>query len=176
MTQGVKSDLPQKDCVQCLIKFQPRTNHQRYCSLSCKNKFIYWKEHKKRLEWNKQWYAGKKKQNPDFWKEKYQKTKASPTYRQRMNLSNRKGNKKLRQTVINHYGGSCECCKESNLEFLAIDHINGGGTKHRKQMTGKFNSIYRFLKSNKFPTGYRVLCHNCNSSIGFYGYCPHKKL
>jgi hypothetical protein len=20
---------------------------------------------------------------------------------------------------------------------------------------------------------YRVLCHNCNMALGFYGYCPH---
>jgi len=25
-----------------------------------------------------------------------------------------------------------------------------------------------------YPTGFRVLCHNCNQAIGLYGYCPHK--
>jgi hypothetical protein len=23
---------------------------------------------------------------------------------------------------------------------------------------------------------YRVLCHNCNTALGFYGYCPHQPL
>ena len=22
---------------------------------------------------------------------------------------------------------------------------------------------------------YRLLCHNCNQSMGWYGYCPHQK-
>jgi hypothetical protein len=30
------------------------------------------------------------------------------------------------------------------------------------------------LRQNSYPTGYRVLCHNCNFALGHYGYCPHK--
>lgn len=26
---------------------------------------------------------------------------------------------------------ACSCCGESTIEFLSIDHINGGGTSHR---------------------------------------------
>src|SRR5882672_7469248 len=47
----------------------------------------------------------------------------------------RKGNEYWRQRylrykkqVIDHYGGKCECCNESELVFLALDHIHGGGT------------------------------------------------
>jgi hypothetical protein len=65
----------------------------------------------------------------------------------------------------------CDCCGETTLEFLSIDHVNGGGSKHRKELNGI--SIYAWLKRNKYPVGFRVLCHNCNLSIGYYGYCPH---
>jgi hypothetical protein len=30
------------------------------------------------------------------------------------------------------------------------------------------------LIKNNFPDGFQVLCHNCNMSIGLYGYCPHQ--
>ncbi len=57
------------------------------------------------------------------------------------------------------YGG-CKCigCGETELVVLSIDHINGGGSKHRKTLTANF---YNWLKTNKFPPGYRVLCMNC---------------
>jgi hypothetical protein len=32
----------------------------------------------------------------------------------------------------------------------------------------------KVIKEN-FPPEYRVLCHNCNQSHGWYGYCPHEK-
>jgi len=44
-------------------------------------------------------------------------------------------NTEIRMTVLKHYGGTppkCACCGESHLEFLAIDHIKGGGIKERK--------------------------------------------
>lgn len=78
--------------------------------------------------------------------------------------------------VLTHYGGNppkCACCGETHIEFLTIDHINGGGCKHRKQIGT--NNINRWLIKNNFPEGYRVLCMNCNTSRGFYGYCPHQE-
>lgn len=74
--------------------------------------------------------------------------------------------------TLQHYGGKCDCCGESNKEFLAFDHINGDGNKHRKQENIK--NLAKWLRQNKYPKGFRVLCHNCNFSIGAYGYCPHQ--
>lgn len=82
-----------------------------------------------------------------------------------------------RITVLEHYSGGhthCACCSEDKIEFLTIDHINGGGTEHRRCI-GNGRSIYRWLKNNGYPDGFRVLCMNCNMSIGHYGYCPHQK-
>lgn len=80
-------------------------------------------------------------------------------------------NQQLRLIAINKYGGKCACCEENKLEFLAIDHIDGGGGKHRRTISG---SIFQWLKKNNYPVnGYRVLCHNCNLSLAFYKHCPH---
>ena len=118
-------------------------------------------------------YFEKYKNDPDYVKHRsevnkkwYQKNK------ERSNLKSRKNEKRIRLEVLNHYGGKCACCGESRHEFLAIDHISGGGRKHRSAIGGK---IHRWLQRNNFPEGFRVLCHNCNMSLGLYGYCPHQR-
>jgi hypothetical protein len=83
-------------------------------------------------------------------------------------------NKKIK--VIEEYGGTCACCGDNTIEFLTIDHINGGGGKHRKSLNITSGaSFYDWLIRNDYPSGYRVLCMNCNGALGFYGYCPHER-
>lgn len=79
--------------------------------------------------------------------------------------------RKVRSEVLAHYGGRCACCNEACLSFLGINHIQDGDNQHRKS---RRTPLYPWLKKNKFPTGFRVLCHNCNMALGFYGYCPHQ--
>lgn len=76
-----------------------------------------------------------------------------------------------RLSVIQHYGGLCACCGEKEYKFLAIDHINGGGDKHRRALGPA--GIVNWLIMQGFPEGFQILCHNCNSAKGFYGSCPH---
>src|SRR3990167_2782356 len=81
----------------------------------------------------------------------------------------------LKQKVINGYGGKCECCNESILEFLTLDHINDDGAEHRRKLRSRQSRrLYDDIIWRNFPSGFRVLCFNCNSARGFYGYCPHK--
>jgi len=84
---------------------------------------------------------------------------------------NKERRQKLRLAAIEYYGGICICCGESEMNFLCIDHIGGGGNAHRKQMTTK--SIGEWLYVNNYPDNFRVLCHNCNMAEGIYGSCPH---
>jgi hypothetical protein len=74
-----------------------------------------------------------------------------------------------RTFCLEKYGNKCVCCGESNVEFLAFDHIDGGGTQHRK----KVGNITTWIVRNNFPDNIRILCHNCNQARGYYGYCPH---
>ena len=85
----------------------------------------------------------------------------------------------VRLKVLIHYGGNppkCACsgCNESHVEFLTIDHINGGGRKHRRKV-GSGHNFFLWLIRNNFPEGYQVLCMNCNWAKGNYGMCPHNK-
>lgn len=80
---------------------------------------------------------------------------------------------RVRAGVLEAYGGEfprCACCGTEKTEFLAVDHINGGGNKHRKEINA---NLYVWLRNNNYPKGFRLLCHNCNFSISAYGYCPH---
>jgi len=80
---------------------------------------------------------------------------------------------KCKKLVFEHYGKKCSCCGESIQEFLTIDHINGGGTKHREKIGRKIN---RWLVSNEFPKGFQTLCFNCNWGKHINGgICPHKQ-
>lgn len=90
----------------------------------------------------------------------------------------RQRTKRLRMRVISAYGGACACCGETNYEFLAIDHVGGGGARERRTVPA-LSGTYSFCKHIEalgFPSCYRVLCHNCNMARGFYGRCPHESI
>lgn len=78
-----------------------------------------------------------------------------------------------KEKTLNAYGGCiCSCCGETKLPFLTIDHINGGGNKHRREIG---TDLYRWLRINNFPPGFRVLCMNCNFATRYGKSCPHEK-
>lgn len=98
-----------------------------------------------------------------------------PCNAQLAKAGNKRARDKLRLQILTHYGNGvarCVCCGEDLLEFLVLDHINGGGGTERKKYPG-----YLWIRLRKlgFPPGYRTLCSNCNHSYGRYGYCPHQK-
>lgn len=94
---------------------------------------------------------------------------------EKRNAISRKWMLNCKHKVFAHYGEICACCKESQFEFLSIDHIDGGGCQHRKDLgnAGRGTQFYRWLIRNNYPEGYRTLCYNCNCAYGFFGYCPH---
>jgi hypothetical protein len=79
----------------------------------------------------------------------------------------RKYNDKLKIEVLTRYGnGECKCvkCGEDRFPCLSIDHINGGGSKHRKSLSKNGCSgvrFYKWLKDNNYPVGFQTLCMNC---------------
>ncbi len=68
--------------------------------------------------------------------------------------------------VLTHYGnGKCVCvmCGFDDLRALSLDHINGGGQKHRREIgrTQSGVSFYGYLIKHGFPQGFQTLCMNC---------------
>jgi len=95
--------------------------------------------------------------------------------RDKYNQSQRELNHQLRDEAIDAYGGKCKCCGETRREFLTIDHIDGNGRKHRREIGVRGSDFYGWLKQNNYPKGFQVLCFNCNCGKGTYSVSPHDK-
>ena len=68
---------------------------------------------------------------------------------------------KKKKKVISHYSNGkmcCNICGETFLPMLQIDHINNDGNLDSKGGS----SLYNWIITNNFPTGYQVLCAVCN--------------
>lgn len=80
-----------------------------------------------------------------------------------------------KQTVIQHYGGKCECCGETIPEFLTMDHINGNGGQIRQSGRHQGGDKWAQVINEGFPGDLRILCYNCNEGTHINrGICPHK--
>ena len=79
----------------------------------------------------------------------------------------------IRNEVFTAYGNQCACCGEIEFPFLAIDHINGIVQEGQKKKMGIELCVW--LRKHNFPSGYRILCHNCNAAVRWGQICPHQK-
>lgn len=163
-----------KLCSKCLRKF-PATNENFYVAkgnrdgLHGKCKSCWSKSNKEYFERNPEVYErNKQKATNSYWKD-------PETHKEK----GRERNRLLRLDALNAYSNrdpKCACCAEAALDFLVIDHIDGGGNNHRREIgCGSGSHTYLWLKKNNYPAGFRVLCHNCNMALGLYGKCPHEK-
>lgn len=81
---------------------------------------------------------------------------------------------KVRNLIFDHYGRVCVCCGEDEIIFLSIDHIDGGGNHHRREV-GSGSEMYQWLVNTNFPEGFQVLCYNCQMGKYKNGVCPHAR-
>lgn len=93
-------------------------------------------------------------------------------------IRNKQRHYEAKLKVLAHYSNGtmkCQCpgCDVYQLEFLSIDHVNGGGTQHRNTFKGA-RTFYEFLVKEGYPEGLMTLCYNCNLAKGFFGKCPHQ--
>ena len=90
----------------------------------------------------------------------------------------------LKKEVFTHYSKSlkCICCGVKGIEFLTIDHIipKREMAKNKELIQKKFTSklkgeaLSKWLKKNNYPSGFQILCWNCNFAKGVLGKCPHQ--
>lgn len=73
------------------------------------------------------------------------------------------------------FGGPiCVCCGETELEFLSLEHPNGGGTEFRRRTE---ETTYRWLRTHNYPKNIKleILCMNCQfGRKSGNGRCPHE--
>ena len=65
----------------------------------------------------------------------------------------------------------CNFCGCEIERWLTIDHIKGGGTKHRKELGISDNiMLYRLVAADSnAKSKYRILCGGCNFYLPLYG-------
>lgn len=103
-----------------------------------------------------------------------------PTGRTRPEIV-RRYKQNLRREALRVFGGnppSCACCGELLERFLTLDHVNGGGNKHRRELSSSPGPVgwVAAIKRNgwKSEEPIQVLCYNCNMGRSVNGgICPH---
>lgn len=95
-------------------------------------------------------------------------------YREQSRRNQAGTRKRLRDQMIEAYGGRCTCpsCPEVNSAFLTLEHIGGTGKQHRAEVG---SHAYTDLRKRGWPQeGYTLLCWNCNAMTRFGRTCPHE--
>ena len=142
----------------------------------------YHHAHPKAIKKRKQQYYKDNKEHLTQAKKKFDQ--ARPTYshdyymknRERIQAKNKRFNRKQTEAAIRHYTNgkmSCACCSITGLPFLTFDHIHGDGAAHRKRK--HYGRIGAWLVRNGFPSGFQVLCFNCNCAKRDNDVCPHQE-
>lgn len=74
--------------------------------------------------------------------------------------------KNIKLFIFNHYGNKCDIYSQTNIDLLSIDHIDGNGRQHRKEILGidSGTAFYKWVSKN-LPTNLRLLCFNCNCQV-----------
>lgn len=88
--------------------------------------------------------------------------------REEHNARGTKAKNKLKSEVFSVYScgnPKCNHCGTTELELLTIDHVNGDGSKHRREIFNNNRSggykMYQWIKRNDYPKDFQVLCYNC---------------
>jgi 5-methylcytosine-specific restriction endonuclease McrA len=97
-----------------------------------------------------------------------------PRDRARLRSWQKEHNQKKRLEVLQHYGGKCVCCGQTNPLFLTIDHKNSDGNRDpraRGRSGFRISGLGWYMKLIKlgFPDDFQVLCWNCNHAKEIYG-------
>jgi hypothetical protein len=80
----------------------------------------------------------------------------------------------LKAEAVAAYGGRCACpgCHVHHAELLTIDHINGDGGAHRKQLGRSSRDFCKWLKKQGYPAAFQALCGSCNLAKSDRPQCP----
>lgn len=154
----------------------------------------YRKWRAKHPDYHKKWLKRRRREDPEWFERKRQKALiASRVKRREMgilpktklpkeelnrrrNAARKKYTAKLRYEMLEHYGSLCVCCGEEEPTFLCIDHIDGQ-IPEMKRFGKKLTAgplLLIWMKKQNWPSGYQILCYNCNNAIRWGDPCPHQ--
>lgn len=133
--------------------------HQEHREQILQNSKKYFQEHREQRLATQRLYNTTHKEQQKRFNEKWRKEN-----QEKIKKTNRERQKFFKLQVFNAYSSNdikCKNCGISEIHFLTLDHIHG-----RKVMGHDRNypssKLYRTLIKEGFPSGYQVLCFNCN--------------
>jgi hypothetical protein len=86
-----------------------------------------------------------------------------PTRPGRKPIYSSRSRAKVRQQIIAALGGKCQRCGFDDWRALQVDHVNGGGSRHRSTYVSMSRYYKDILASAQAQSGeYQLLCANCN--------------
>jgi len=133
----------------------------------------YYKHKEKYNRRSKLWYQNNKEKAAMY------SRKWDSEHREHVRKRERNYNARIKHMALEAYCDGdveCLCCGENHKIMLSIDHINRDGAAHRRIIGRGSDRLYAWLKKNNYPPGFRVLCINCNMTLGMTGSCPHSNL
>ena len=106
--------------------------------------------------------------SPPRWREHQRNYKKRASQTEEFKARHRKESKRFRDRVkilvLTHYAKgklACVQCGFNDIRALSIDHMDGGGSNHKKSLGLKSNTFYQWLVANGYPDSYQTLCMNC---------------
>ncbi len=129
-----------------------------------KDRKQYWKEYslqnRERIRLQKKEYNLKNRE-----KKRLSALKWNTNNKQHIREHSREKIQALKKEVLSHYcqpdSPNCVMCGENRLPCLTLDHINDDGAKERKELNMYGSNFYLWVKRNRYPERYQVLCWNC---------------
>lgn len=82
-------------------------------------------------------------------------------------IASSKYRNRIKHEVFKEYG-PCVCCGNDNIRVLTLDHINGGGNNHLKEIE---MPLVRWAHKNGCPDILQSLCASCHHIKTYYGQC-----
>jgi 5-methylcytosine-specific restriction endonuclease McrA len=120
--------------------------------------------------YRKRWMANASPEKKARW---YEMRKANQALHPQTGLAKSKRFRdKIRELTLAAYGGVCVCCGEDELVFLTVDHII---PVHNRARPSSYQLCLQ-LRKQGFPSGYQILCFNCNHAKGTSEACPHQRI
>jgi hypothetical protein len=82
--------------------------------------------------------------------------------RERSRVKSKAERIRRRKELLAFLGGKCVRCGFSDWRALQIDHVDGHGKDHRRELGSKFSSQFRKEVMTDTTGKYQLLCANCN--------------
>ena len=83
---------------------------------------------------------------------------------------NKQRRRLIKEIVLSHYSKGkphCRVCGFEDIRALCLDHVENNGAEHRREINSHgqkcgSHAVYAWIRKNNFPSGFQVLCCNCN--------------